>query len=170
MITQKSIKFDFHSHDCSCDLQIVNEIESLKSIYFDFWFHVSFIIFPFPFSGTGTGRIKFWSRNSRREVCSRKFVLDEISGNQELYKGIIRLAVVCLFVCLSVCMSDCPSVHQSVRPFVCPSVRPSVRPSKRFSLLFFLSFFLAFFLSFLNSFFLSVFLFFVSNFSYILGL
>ena len=36
MITQKSIKFDFHSHDCSCDLQIVNEIESLKSIYFDF--------------------------------------------------------------------------------------------------------------------------------------
>ncbi len=39
MITQKSIKFDFHSYDCSCDLQIVDEIESLKSIYFDFWFH-----------------------------------------------------------------------------------------------------------------------------------
>ncbi len=39
MITQKTIKFDFHSYDCSCDLQIVDEIESLKSIYFDFWFH-----------------------------------------------------------------------------------------------------------------------------------
>ena len=81
---------------------------------------LSFKIFPSPFSGTGAGRIKFWSRISRGEVCSRKFVLNKILGNRELYNGIVSLSVICLFVSL----------------FVCLSVRPSVRPFLSFSLSF----------------------------------
>jgi hypothetical protein len=41
--------------------------------------------------GTGAERIKFWSRISRGEVCSRKFVLNKILWNRELYNGIVRV-------------------------------------------------------------------------------
>ena len=92
---------------------------------------LSFKIFPSPFLGTGAERIKFWSRISRGEVCSRKFVLNKILWNRELYNGIVR-------VCLS-------SVYLSVYLSVSLSVRPSV------------SFFCSFFLSCIVSFFLSFF-------------
>jgi hypothetical protein len=80
------------------------------------------------------GGKKFSSRISRREICSRKYVLNRNSGNRELFK---------FSICPSVHLSISPSVRQSI----CPCVRPSVRPFLSF--LSFLSFlFFRFFLFF----------------------
>ncbi len=73
---------------------------------------LSFLIFPFPFSGTGTGGKKFSSR-----ILDEKFVLANLfsifSNIQETENFFNSSSV-----CQSVHQSICPSVHLSVRPSV----------------------------------------------------
>jgi hypothetical protein len=89
---------------------------------------ISFLIFPFPFSGTGTGSFKFSSQISRREICSRKYVL----GFREI-REIFSLSLVLflyhfislyLSVCLSVSLSFSFSITFSL--YICLSVNLSI--------------------------------------------
>ncbi len=98
---------------------------------------VSFLVFPFLFSGTGKLRSnQIRSRISRREICSRKYVL----GFREVQKISPSLSLSPLSPSLPLSIVLFLSLYMFVylffvRPSVCPSVCPSVHPSK------FLSFF-----------------------------
>jgi hypothetical protein len=87
---------------------------------------LSSLVFPFPFLGTGTGSVKFRSRISRREICSRKYVL----GFREVREIYLSLSLSPLPLSLSRSLSLSISVSLSVcLSLFCSSVRLSIRPS-----------------------------------------
>jgi hypothetical protein len=94
------------------------------------WLELSFLIFPFPFSGTEMGSIKFSSRISRREICSRIPVswrnFSLLSPSLSLSLSFSFSITFSLYICLSVSLSVSFSFFITFSLYICLSVYLSI--------------------------------------------